>query len=145
MRRRADLTPDKIFEAFPAAFEFLYVFDDCPTQYYRDWLHYISEHMASALIRMVPELRAMTFNSAFGVRLQRVKKTIPHVIFDCIGFTPSKDNLFFFFLITKTLRAMGFINYGPEQNEPEITENKQQSCTVGCRRRIHGFISPDRH
>jgi hypothetical protein len=39
---------------------------------------------------------------------------------------------------------MGLISYGPEQNAPDVEENKQLSCTVGLRLPIHGFISPDR-
>ncbi|KAF9364037.1 hypothetical protein BGX34_002688 [Mortierella sp. NVP85] len=75
--------PDKTFILFPSV-EFLYVFDCNPIRGYWEKEHYISEHMASALVRMMPELKVLAFDRALGEGLKRVKQTYPHVIFDCI-------------------------------------------------------------
>ncbi|KAF9091931.1 hypothetical protein BGX27_001928 [Mortierella sp. AM989] len=83
LRMAAEAIPDKVFCLFPAV-EFLYVFDDEPIRSYWDREHYISEHIAGALVRMMPKLRVMAYDKALGEGLKRVKKTYSHVIFDQI-------------------------------------------------------------
>ncbi|KAF8934329.1 hypothetical protein EDD21DRAFT_417263 [Dissophora ornata] len=78
-----DAITEKIFLLFPAV-EFLYVFDNQPLREYWKYEHYISEHMASALVMMMPKLKVMAFDRALGEGLRRVKKTYPEVTFDCI-------------------------------------------------------------
>jgi hypothetical protein len=75
--------PDKTFVLFPSL-KFLYVFDCNPIRDYREKEHYISEHMASALVQMMPELKVLAFDRALGEGLKRVKQTYPHIMFDCI-------------------------------------------------------------
>ncbi|KAF9993111.1 hypothetical protein BGZ79_002257 [Entomortierella chlamydospora] len=78
-----DAIPDKVFCLFPAV-EFLYVYDDDFKRDYWNQEHYISEHIASALVRMMPKLKVMAYDKALGVGLRRVKQTYPHIIFDQI-------------------------------------------------------------
>ncbi|KAG0307196.1 hypothetical protein BGZ98_000832, partial [Dissophora globulifera] len=55
---------DKIFVTFPAV-EFLYVLDDQPDlRNFWKYEHYISEHMASAVVRMMPKLKVLAFDRA---------------------------------------------------------------------------------
>ncbi|KAF9353767.1 hypothetical protein BGX26_008472 [Mortierella sp. AD094] len=79
----AEAIPDKIFCLFPAV-EFLYVYDDDYKRDYSNQEHYISEHIASALVRMMPKLKVMAYDKALGEGLRRVKRTYSNVIFDQI-------------------------------------------------------------
>ncbi|KAF9184380.1 hypothetical protein BGZ49_004435 [Haplosporangium sp. Z 27] len=75
--------PDKIFCMFPSV-EFLYIHDDEPIRDYWNQEHYISEHIAGALVEMMPKLKVLALDKALGVGLKRVKQTYPHIIFDLI-------------------------------------------------------------
>ncbi|KAG0210650.1 hypothetical protein BGX28_009076 [Mortierella sp. GBA30] len=74
---------ERTFSLFPAV-KYLYVHDGHPTRLSRERGHYISEHMASALARMMPELKVMSYDRNLGMGLKRVKKTFSNVIFDCV-------------------------------------------------------------
>ncbi|KAG0248627.1 hypothetical protein BG011_010071 [Mortierella polycephala] len=76
-------TTEKIFCHFPSV-EYLYILDDAPSRQFIRKGRYISEHMANALVRMMPKLKVMSFDRDIGVGLRRVKKTYPNVAFDCV-------------------------------------------------------------
>ncbi|KAF9903933.1 hypothetical protein BX616_001480, partial [Lobosporangium transversale] len=61
VERIVNLIPDKTFRHFPAV-EFLYIYDDSPTYNFIKEEHYLSEHMASALVQMMPKLKVMAFD-----------------------------------------------------------------------------------
>ncbi|KAF9177636.1 hypothetical protein BGZ51_004673 [Haplosporangium sp. Z 767] len=76
-------TTEKIFCHFPSV-EYLYIAEDAPSRQFIRKGRYISEHMADALVRMMPKLKTMSFDRDIGVGLERVKKTYPNVAFKCV-------------------------------------------------------------
>ncbi|KAF9432357.1 hypothetical protein BGZ76_010914 [Entomortierella beljakovae] len=78
-----DRIPDKIFTLFPTV-EYLYVHDDLPVRDYKNMEHYISEHIASAIVLMMPKLKVLAYDKYLGEGLSRVKKLHNHIIYDQI-------------------------------------------------------------